>query len=113
MVLIPQALAKLKGNDASFETASSSSIQTLKLYYVSNVVTRSLGLVLYHNKIDRRKMNDDLQNKGMYKWNVVVPSAEMLEIALKLERVHTFGDISVSQLLEKINWLTEIATTEG
>jgi hypothetical protein len=49
MVLIPQALDQLKGNDASFETASSSSIQTLKLYYVSNVVTRSLGLVLYHN----------------------------------------------------------------
>jgi hypothetical protein len=37
----------------------------------------------------------------------------MLEKALKLDRVHTFGDISVSQLLEKINWLTEIATTEG
>ena len=108
MVLIPQALDQLKGNDASFETASSSSIQTLKLYYVSNVVTRSLGLVLYHNWIRRGKMTDELQ-----KWNVVVPSAKMLEIALKLERVHTFGDISVSQLFEKIIWLTEIATTEG
>ena len=54
-------------------------------------------------------MRDDLQNK----YNVVVPCAKMLEIALKLERVHTFGNISVSQLLEKINWLNEIATTEG
>ena len=110
MVLIPQALDQLKGNDASFETASSSSIQTLKLYYVSNVVTRSLGLVLYHNRINNRGEHlRDLQKK----YNVVVPSTEMLEIALKLERVHTFGDISVSQLLEKINWLTEIVIIEG
>ena len=48
-VLLPQALDQLKGNDASFETASSSSIQTVKLYYVKDVVTKSLGLVFYHN----------------------------------------------------------------
>ena len=48
-VLLPQALDQLKGNDASFETASSSSIQTLKLFYVFNVATKSLGLIFYHN----------------------------------------------------------------
>ena len=47
------------------------------------------------------------------RYKVVVPSTEMLEIALKLDRVHTFLDMSVSQLFEKMNWLTEIATTEG
>ena len=37
----------------------------------------------------------------------------MLEKALKLDRVHKFGDISMSQLSEKMDWLTEIAITEG
>ena len=50
-VLLPQALDQLKGSDASFETASSSSIQTVKLYYVKDVVTKSLGLVFYHDYI--------------------------------------------------------------
>ena len=39
---------------------------------------------------------------------VVVPSSEMLKIALKLDRVHTFGDMSNSQLVEKIDWVTMI-----
>ena len=91
-VLLPQALDQLKGNDASFETASSSSIQTVKLYYVKDVVTKSLGLVFYHNDIG----DHPLQNY----WNLVIPSTKMLEIALGLDRVHTRGDISMSQLLE-------------
>ena len=33
----------------------------------------------------------------------------MLEVALKLDRVHTFGNISLSQLLERMNWVTEMA----
>ena len=33
----------------------------------------------------------------------------MLKKALKLNQVHIFGDISVSQLLEKIDLMTEIA----
>ena len=87
MVLLPQALDQLKGTDASFEAASSSSLQTLKLYYVSNVVTKSLGLVLYH---------DNGYSYLSKKWDVVIPSIKMLEIALKLDRVHTFGGISIS-----------------
>ena len=86
-VLLPQALDQLKGSDASFETASSSSIQTVKLYYIKDMVTKSLGIVLYQCF---------LQND----WNLVVPSAKMLEIALGLDRVHTHGDKSKSQLLE-------------
>ena len=52
---------------------------------------------------------DDLQNE----YDVVVPSAKMLEIALGLDRVHTFGNFSKGQLYEKIDWVIEIATTEG
>ena len=64
MVLLPQAFEQLKSNDCSFETASSVSIQPLKLYYVFNVVTKSLGLVLYHNALDNYygcSYRDDLQ----------------------------------------------------
>ena len=32
----------------------------------------------------------------------------MLKKALKLDRVHTFGNLSVSQLIEKIDLMTEI-----
>ena len=35
----------------------------------------------------------------------------MLKKALKLDKVHTFGDFSVSQILEKMNFLAEIAST--
>ena len=107
MVLLPQAFEQLKNND--FETASSVSIQPLKLYYVFNVVTRSLGLVLYHNDMGYRgRYTDFLQEE----WNLVVPSSKMLEIALKLDEVHTFGDMSKSQLFEKMGWLIEKAITE-
>ena len=37
----------------------------------------------------------------------------MLEIALGVDRAHTFGDISKSQLLQLMDWLIESATTEG
>ena len=33
----------------------------------------------------------------------------MLKKALKLDQVHTFGDISPSQLLEKLDLMTEVA----
>ena len=36
----------------------------------------------------------------------------MLEIALKLDEVHTFGDMSKSQLFEKMDWLIEKAIIE-
>ena len=35
----------------------------------------------------------------------------MLKKALKLDKVHTFGDFSISQILEKIDFLAEIAST--
>ena len=35
----------------------------------------------------------------------------MLKKALKLDRVHIFGDISLSQLLEKMDFLTEFGLT--
>ena len=34
--------------------------------------------------------------------------SEMLYQALKLDRVHAFGDISISQLFEKIDYLIEL-----
>ena len=48
-VLIPQTLENLKSNDASFETASSSGIQTLMLFYRHGLITQSIGLIFYHN----------------------------------------------------------------
>ena len=48
-VLIPQSLEYLRSSDAQFETVSSSRIQTIMLFYRDNIVTHSIGIVLYHN----------------------------------------------------------------
>ena len=50
MVLIPTCFEYIIGTDAQFETATSGQIKTLMLFYKHKVVTRSIGLVLYHNK---------------------------------------------------------------
>ena len=105
MVLLPQALEYIEGTDASFEIASSSSNQPVMLFYRHKLVTKSIGLVLYHNRGFSNKLEDCLQKK----FNVIKPASKMLKQALKLDKVHTFGDISQSQLLEKIDWVTEIA----
>ena len=47
--LIPQSLEFLKSNDAQFETVFSSRIQTIMIFYRDNLVTHSIGIVLYHN----------------------------------------------------------------
>ena len=52
MTLIPWSLDFIDSNDAQFETASSSKIQTLQLFYKHDLVTHSIGLVLYHNGLD-------------------------------------------------------------
>ena len=85
------------------------------LFYRHKVVTKSIGLVLYHNSAYGDKHEDDLQNK----FNVVAPCATMLKKALKLDRVHTFGDFSDSQIFEKLDFLIELSlsnyhgTTQG
>ena len=62
MTLIPWSLDFIDSNDAQFETASSSKIQTLQLFYKHDIVTRSIGLVLYHNALHpiRKEMYDYL-----------------------------------------------------
>ena len=70
---------------------------------------------MYHNYIDKGKHCDELQNE----YNVVTPCATMLKKALKLDRVHTFGDFSDSQIFEKLDFLVELSlsnyhdTTQG
>ena len=98
-VLLPQALDQLKGNDASFETASSSKIKTLKLFYKYNIATQSIGLVFAHN----------LVHEEGFKGKEVL-CHKMLKYGLKLDRVHTYKDFSLSQLEEKITWIIEKTT---
>ena len=52
MTMIPWSLDFIDSSDAQFETASSSKIQTLQLFYKYDTVTHSIGLVLYHNAMD-------------------------------------------------------------
>ena len=70
-------------------------------------MTHSIGLIFYHNGIHytKKKLDSELQDKE--KINAVVPCRDMLKKALKLDQVHIFGDISMSQLLEKIDFTIE------
>ena len=104
MVLLPSCFENIIGTDAQFETATSSQIKTLMLFYRHKVITTSIGLVLYHNDPYKEEEKDRLQNE----YDVVAPCAKMLKKALKLDRVHIFGDISLSQLLEKMDFCTEL-----
>ena len=79
MVLIPACFENIIGTDAQFETANSSQIKTLMLFYRHRLVTKSIGLVLYHNEARYGGDHlDDLQNK----YNVVDPCTTMLRKAL-------------------------------
>ena len=94
MVLLPQAFGFLAGNDATFETVQSSRIKTIKLYYKHKVATQSIGLVFAHVSIGG---NEILCHK-------------MLKYGLKLDRVHTYKDLCLSQMEEKVTWVIEMTT---
>ena len=102
-IKLPTVFDYLQSSDASFETAHSSQIQTIQLFYSYNVITESIGLVLYHNP---RK--DEYDKKLDTDFNLVSPCQEMLQKTLKLNRVHVFGDISISQLDEKMAWIGQL-----
>ena len=48
-VFIPTVFEYLQSSDASFETAQSNQLQHLRLFYSKNVVTKSIGIIFYHN----------------------------------------------------------------
>ena len=77
------------------------------LFYSKNLVTHSIGVVFYHNG-EYGVDGDDMVECQDY-INAVIPSRKILKIGLKLDEVHTFGDLSKSQLIEKIDYLTEIS----
>ena len=106
-IFLPQVFDFLQSNDASFETAQSAQIQTIQLFYNYNVATHSIGVVFYHNYASVLGLDDRLQNSDKY--DLVEPSRQMLKIALELDRVHTFGDMSPSQINEKLDWLAQIS----
>ena len=77
------------------------------LFYSNNLVTHAIGIVFYHNGeygVDAEEMVECQDYI-----NAVIPSRQILKKGLKLDEVHTFGDLSKSQLIEKIDYLTEIS----
>jgi hypothetical protein len=94
MVLLPNVFGFMNANDASFETATSSKIKIIKLYHKHNVATMTIGLVI---------VNDDRCENAK-------PCHKILKQGLKLDRVHTYEDLSISQLEEKFTWVAEMTT---
>jgi hypothetical protein len=61
--------------------------------------------VFYHNEIEDGKLSRDLMTDSDFG---VALCPQMLKKALKLDQVHIFGDLSVSQLLEKMDLMNEL-----
>ena len=101
MVLLPHAFGFLDGNDVSFETASSSRIKIIKLYYKHKIATKSIGIVFSHNTNRDLEVDTDGSEVHFHK---------ILKHGLKVERVHTYVKLSLSQLQEKITWVIEMTT---
>ena len=95
MVLLPDVFSFMDANDVTFETATSSKIKTIKLYYKYNVATQSIGLVIAHDGW----IYDTYDNE--------ILCHRMLKHGLKLDRVHTYKGFSMSQVEEKIAWVIE------
>ena len=83
----------MNANDVTFETATSSKIKTIKLYHKHNIATLSIGLVFAHGYI--KCGNEELLHK-------------MLKYGLKVDRVHTYKGLSLSQQEEKVMWVIEM-----
>ena len=83
----------MNANDVTFETATSSKIKTIKLYHKHNIATLSIGLVFAH---------------GYTFGGNEVRLHKMLKYGLKVDRVHTYEDLSLSQQEEKIMWVIEM-----
>ena len=100
-VLLPHVFSFMNAKDVSFETASSMKIKTIKLYHKHKVATLSIGLVFGH----RLDASSSFSGKGNE-----VRLHKMLKLGLKLDRVHTYLDLCLSQLEEKITWVIEKTT---
>ena len=85
-VRLPRTLDYLDGKDVNFETSSSARLDTIKLYYLHNIAAHSLALVFANHS--RRENTRDSE----------VYFSEMLKKSLKVERVHTYINLSFSQL---------------
>ena len=85
-VRIPKTLDYLDGKDVNFETSSSARLDTIKLYYLHNIAAHSLALVFasHYNYDDTR---DSERHFSI-----------ILKKSLKVERVHTYINLSFSQL---------------
>ena len=102
MVLLPDVFSFMDANDVTFETATSSKIKTIKLYYKYNVATQSIGLVIAHGGYRIDTYGNSLDTYG----NEVL-CHKMLKYGLKLDRVHTYKGFSMSQIDEKVTWVIE------
>ena len=97
-VLLPDVFNFMDANDVTFEMVSSSKIKIIKLYHKHNVATTSIGLVIAH---------------GFHIADTDALCHKMLKKCLKLDRVHTYKGLSLSQLEEKITWLIEKTTSSS
>ena len=99
MVLLPHVFDLISGNDASFETVSSSGIKTIKLFHKHNIVSKSIGLV-----IASKMVSDD---GSYYRFDNSPLCYKMIKHGLKLDQAHAFKGLSMSQYEEKITWVIE------
>ena len=70
-------------------------MKPLQIFYSHNIVTDSIGVIFYHNKISKY-YKDKIENKLEKEYNLIEPCYRMLNNYIDLDRVHKFGNLSPS-----------------
>ena len=72
-------------------------------------MTNSIGFV-FHNEIFMETSDQEGNKRLKDQLGIVAPCHNVLKSVLKLDQVHTFGDFSKSQFIEKVDSMIEIAS---
>ena len=62
---------------------------------------------MYHNEPTSYN-NFEHKTTLQKEYEMINPCKDMLQKVLKLDRVHVLGDLSLSQIYEKMSWITQL-----
>ena len=93
-ISFPTCFDDLKGNDASFELVSSNTMQPLRLVRAHNIVTKSIGVIFVHTRLNyqdyecNNPYEEAIERGKTYK--------KLFENVLKYNEVTTFVNLTKS-----------------
>ena len=96
-VTIPEVFDDLYSADANFETATSNTIQSLKIFYKFNIVTHKIAVVFVNGVWLPGWRRDVLPSAKL--------AVDLLKDKLDFTDVNMYVDLSKSQMIEKLDMI--------